>query len=125
VELKVATLSLDDALKRVCTAALTASADFPAAASRLGLTRAALARYLDQFELTWPPAASALDESSDDDAQVFEVTTFAETERALCLCALTRAATVTSAAELLGISEYALRRRMIVHRLSADPLPER
>ncbi|MCA9720143.1 MAG: hypothetical protein H6713_21140 [Myxococcales bacterium] len=122
------TLALDPAIKSLCREVLATSADYREAAARLDITRAALGRYLEKYGLSWrPERPDARDSEPDpgDDALVLEVQSLAELERTLCIRALARAGEIPGAAALLGLSEHALRRRIIVHRINPEMLPDR
>ncbi len=45
-------------------------------------------------------------------------------ERLLCQQALSRAGSIVEAAQLLGVTRHALKRRMIKHRIEWPPLPQ-
>ena len=45
-------------------------------------------------------------------------------ERLLCQSALTRAGSIAEAAQLLGITRHALKRRMLKHRIEWPPSPQ-
>ncbi|MCA9692831.1 MAG: helix-turn-helix domain-containing protein [Nannocystaceae bacterium] len=120
--LALASLELDRALRALCRDALVQSPDFAAAARRLGITSAALLRHVARLELEVPPRAEPTLEAA---AELeIEGETLAEVERGLCLRALSAADDIPAAANLLGISERGLRRRMIIYRLNPDDLPD-
>ncbi len=124
MELVLETLELDPAIERLCRDVLATSSDYREAAARLGITQGALARYVEKYGLSWRPTRVEPPAITPEHALVLDVQTVAELERALCIRALARAGEVADAAGLLGLSEHALRRRIIVHRINPDLLPD-